>query len=281
MAKRWAISLIGDEVGGSLDDMIRFCGEHGLSRLELRTVGGRNLLGMTLDEVRPIARKVVDAGLGVPCFVSPILKWAMPGKTAAGGKVDFAFDPASCPAPDPMRHAFEIARLLGAPRMRIFSWLDFAGWSFDDLAEPYARLCALAEAYDVDLLVENEPVCTVRTLAELRAAMDRFPHPRLRPLIDICNAIAARETPSEDDVRAMASRATLVHLKDYALGRRKVAAMGEGDIDWGRWLGLLIAAMPGEVATLTLETHVPGDGWNATARSLAHVRTLLDRQRAD
>lgn len=280
MARRWAISLIGDEVASSLDDMIRFCREHGLSRLELRTVGGRNLLGMTLDEVRPIAEKVADAGLTVPCFVSPILKWSLPGKAAAGGKVDFAFDPTSCPSPDPMRHAFEIARLLGAPRMRVFSWLDFAGWTFDDLAEPYARLCALAREHDVDLLVENEPVCTVRTLAELRATMDRFPDPRLRPLIDVCNAVAAREEPAEADVAAMAPRATLVHLKDYSLGRRKVAAMGEGDIDWRRWLGLMLDAMPGEIATFTLETHVPAEGWAATARSLAWVRGALDPARA-
>src|SRR5476651_2784800 len=48
---RLALAVIGDEVGPSLSEMISFCGENGLSRLDMRTVDGRNLLGMTLKEI--------------------------------------------------------------------------------------------------------------------------------------------------------------------------------------------------------------------------------------
>ena len=48
---RLALSVIGDEIGPSLEEMISFAHEYGLTRLDMRTVGGRNLLGMTKEEI--------------------------------------------------------------------------------------------------------------------------------------------------------------------------------------------------------------------------------------
>ena len=50
---RLQLSVIGDEIGSSLDEMISFAHEHGLTRLDMRTVGGRNLLAMKTEEVIP------------------------------------------------------------------------------------------------------------------------------------------------------------------------------------------------------------------------------------
>jgi len=120
---RLALAVIGDEIGPTLDEMISFCAENDVRRLDMRTVGGRNLMGMTLDEVAGIARTLEQAGLSIPTFVSPVLKWAMPGKEAASGKVDFAFDPATCPADDPLAHGFDVAGVLKARKLRVFSTL--------------------------------------------------------------------------------------------------------------------------------------------------------------
>ena len=115
---RLALAVIGDEISPSLDEMISFCTEHQVRRLDMRTVDGRNLLGMSLQEGGSIARRIEAAGLSVPTFVSPLLKWPAPGKEGADGKVDFAFDPADCPADDPLVHAFDMATVLGAERIR-------------------------------------------------------------------------------------------------------------------------------------------------------------------
>src|SRR5882724_1490179 len=117
---RLALAVIGDEIGPSLDEMLSFSVENNVRRLDMRTVDGRNLLGLGLDEVAGIARAVSRAGIEVPTFVSPLLKWPAPGKAQKDGKVDFAFDPAECPAADPLAHAFEIAGTLGAGRIRVF-----------------------------------------------------------------------------------------------------------------------------------------------------------------
>ena len=76
---RLALAVIGDEIGPSLDEMISFCQEHEVRRLDMRTVGGRNLLSMNLEEASSIARTIEKAGLQVPTFVSPLLKWPAEG----------------------------------------------------------------------------------------------------------------------------------------------------------------------------------------------------------
>src|SRR5262249_60650848 len=111
---RLALAVIGDEIGPSLAEMLSFCAENDVRRLDMRTVDGRNLLGMGLSEVDAIGRQLKASGIAVPTFVSPVLKWPAPGKAPAGGKVDFAFDPATCPIADPLAHAFHVATVLGA-----------------------------------------------------------------------------------------------------------------------------------------------------------------------
>ncbi len=156
---RLALAVIGDEIGPSLEDMISFCQEHDVRRLDMRTVNGRNLLSMGLEEATAIARTIEKAGLQVPTFVSPLLKWPAAGKTAdGGGKVDFAFDPKDCPAEDPLIHAFDLAVVLGASRIRVFSHLRYPGYKPQDLFGRYERLIDLAGTYSVTVEIENEPV---------------------------------------------------------------------------------------------------------------------------
>src|SRR6187551_1523693 len=164
---RLALAVIGDEIGPSLPDMLSFCTENGVRRLDMRTVDGRNLLGMTLDEVDAIGRRLKADGISVPTFVSPVLKWPAPGKAPAGGKVDFAFDPATCPTEDPLAHAFDVAMVLGASKIRVFSFLRYPGYTPGDLGPPIDRLVDLAERFDITIEMENEPVCNIGSLADL------------------------------------------------------------------------------------------------------------------
>ena len=171
---RLALSVIGDEIGPSLEEMISFAHEHGLKRLDMRTVDGRNLLGMKKEEIIKISRTLEKAGLSVPTFVSPLFKWPAKGKSAAAGKVDFAFDPKECPAEDIIDHAIEIAVILGAPHMRIFSYLRHRRFRPSDLTDgkAFTKLMSLASHYDISIQLENEPVCNIGNIAELRAFFD-------------------------------------------------------------------------------------------------------------
>jgi sugar phosphate isomerase/epimerase len=271
-----ALSVIGDEVGASLDEMISFAEENDLSRLDMRTVDGRNLLGMSLEEVRDIAYTLHDADIEVPCFVSPVLKWAAPGKAAAGGKVDFAFDPRTCPTGDPIGHAFDIANVLGAPRLRVFSHLRYPGFAAHDIEIAVGRLAALGAHHDVFVEMENEPVCNVGSVAELAAFFrDLSDVPDyLRPLVDIGNSWSMGEPPKADDIQLLAPHVDLIHIKDRDLTAKRGVPVGDGGVPWAMELKRLLQGVTAEEVVASLETHCPQDGRNATARSVANLRRI-------
>jgi sugar phosphate isomerase/epimerase len=273
---RLALAVIGDEIGPSLPEMISFCAEHGVSRLDMRTVDGRNLLGMSLAEVGAIKRALGAAGIEIPTFVSPLLKWQAPGRMPAGGKnVDFAFDPRQCPAPDPVLHGFEVAAALGARRLRVFSYLRYTGYRPADLAGETKRLSALAERYELTVELENEPVCNIGSVAELAAFFRAGLAPaRLRPLVDIGNSWSMGAPPDAADVLALAPMVDLIHLKDRDLARRQTVPLGDGDVPWMMELVRLLTHCNAPEVLASLETHCPQDGRNATARSVAALRRI-------
>lgn len=274
---RLALAVIGDEIGPTLDEMISFCVENDVRRLDMRTVGGRNLMGMKLDEVAGIARTLESAGLSIPTFVSPVLKWAMPGKEPADGKVDFAFDPATCPADDPLAHAFDVAIVLKARKLRVFTHLRYPGYQPVDLIPRFERLADLAATYSVDVEIENEPVCNVGSVTDLVAFFEEFPKPlptTLKPLLDIGNAWAIEAPPTDAEIEALAEHVDAIHLKDRDVTTKRTVPLGDGDIPWADELKRLLRGVEVPEVLASIETHCPGDGRNATARSVAALRRI-------
>lgn len=272
---RLALAVIGDEIGPSLAEMLSFCSEHGVRRLDMRTVDGRNLLGMRVDEVRSIRVALDKAGIEVPTLVSPLLKWAAPGKTAAGGKVDFAFDPAQCPAPNPLAHAFAIADVLGARHMRVFSFLRYAGYTPQGIEPAIDQLTDLAKRHDVIVEIENEPVCNVGSIAELADFFRAIPATsHLRPLVDIGNSWSMGQPPSDPDIAMLAPSVDLIHLKDRNFAQRRTVPLGDGEVPWAKELTRLLKDAKSPQVLASMETHCPQDARNATAKSVVALRRI-------
>lgn len=276
---RLALAVIGDEIGPSLPEMISFCAEQGVRRLDMRTVDGRNLLAMTLREVTVVADTLKAAGLEVPTLVSPLLKWAAGNKAASNGPVDFAFDPAQCPGKDVLAHAFDIAAVLGAPRIRVFSHLRYPGFSPGDLEPALDRLEDLAARHDVAIELENEPVCNLGSVAELAQFFKSHAvsSSRLRPLVDIANSYAMKAPPTEADIAYLAPKVDMIHLKDRDLAGNRTVPLGGGDIGWADELTRLLAGVEADEIVASIETHCPQDGRKATAQSVRALRRVADQ----
>ena len=276
MPARLALAVIGDEIGPSITEMLSFCDENKVRRLDMRTVDGRNLLGMTLEEVDAIGRQLKSAGIKVPTFVSPVLKWAAPGKAPAGGKVDFAFDPSTCPADDPLAHAFDVATVLGAPKIRVFTFLRYPGFTPDDLLTPMDRLVDLAVRHDTTIEVENEPVCNIGSMPELTRYFASLEEhlPWLRPLVDIGNSWSMGHPPSDEDFATLGPLVDLIHLKDRDFDAKRTVPLGDGAVPWARELKRLLDHVTVPEVVASMETHCPQDGRNATAKSVAALRRI-------
>jgi sugar phosphate isomerase/epimerase len=273
---RLALAVIGDEIGPSLAEMLSFCAENDVHRLDMRTVEGKNLLGMTLDEVDAISKTLRKADIKVPTFVSPVLKWPAAGKASAGVKVDFAFDPTLCPTDDPLSHAFDVATVLGASRIRVFSHLRYPGYKPGDLEAPVDRLLDLVARFDVTVEMENEPVCNIGSVAELAAFFAHYPEPpgHLRPLVDIGNSWGMGMPPGDDDIAALAPLVDLIHLKDRDFDAKRTVPLGDGGVPWAEELKRLLSGVREREIVASMETHCPQDGRNATARSVAALRRI-------
>src|SRR5262249_18436871 len=158
----------------------------------------------------------------VPTFVSPILKWPAPGKQPTTGKVDFAFDPASCPSEDPLEYACDVAGVLGAARVRFFSYLRHDGFKAADLVQPIERLMDLAGMLFTFMHLENEPVGNIGSIAELAdffrqiAELFKIMHGvraiPVQPLLDIGNSYAMGAIPTDRDIAMLAPHVDTIHL---------------------------------------------------------------------
>ncbi len=270
-------AVISDETGPHLDDCIRFCTEEGLDSIEIRMVDGIAPLSLTDAQARDAARRIHGAGLTVAGIATPILKWAMPGKTASDLGDQFGFDRAGRSDDDLTRDAIRVADIFETKNLRIFSYLTHHDFALDDLAPALERLIAHAEAHDKVLLLENEPVCNIGRFDELAAVLAHFDHPRLQGLPDIGNSAHVGEFPSDDLVARIMPRVAHVHFKDYSAVQDRFVPLGQGDVKLDDYLAALFSAAKERQLTFSLETHTPDQPLEGTRASFRALKGAVER----
>src|SRR5689334_742714 len=137
------ICLITDEVSPSLDEGLAFARAEGVDAIDLRVVDGRNVLALSRKELSDAARRVRNAGLAASCICTPLLKWSPPGKSSTTRGDQFGFDLGERAPGEVYTQAFEAAEILGARKLRIFSYLTYDGYRVDDLRPAMDDLLAL------------------------------------------------------------------------------------------------------------------------------------------
>lgn len=271
----YTISVVSDEIAPDIDTAIRFAREQGLRHLDLRSLGGRNLIDLDDAEIDAVGAKIAAAGLTPLCFASPLLKWLPPGMERPLQAHDaFGFDAGAVDETRLFRRAFAICARLGISRLRIFSYLAYEGFAPAHLDRPLEALIDLAERHDCLLLLENEPVCNLSLLPALAAFFAERAHPRLRLLFDLGNLQAMGAPPQAAEIAAVAPSVGYIHIKDHAKGRG-IVPLGEGEADHRGALAIISRAQPLASLPFALETHLPQEGWRASAAALAALRRLL------
>jgi len=271
------IAVITDEVSQDPAVFLAFMATHRVTTVDIRAVEGRNVILFDDRALDALAARLRDAGLVMSCYCSPLLKWPRAGHATAGGAANFhGFDPSDLPPEDALPRAFEVANRLSAPRLRIFSYLRYDGFTPADLDDDLDRLLDLADAHDVTLLLENEHVCNAITLGDITAICARRDHPRLKGVLDIANHMSVgNPAPSEDEIIAAARIAGGVHVKDFNAERRYVP-LGQGVVPQQAPLATILANAPAGPLPISIETHMPSQGPVATAASLKALRGMLD-----
>lgn len=264
------LSVITDEIAVSLDDVLAFAAAERLTNLEVRQIDGANFLALESPALKAAAARIAGAGLRVSALTTPLLKWPAPGQPFALKGDQFGFDPRGRPVPEHFERACAAAHVFGTRYLRIFSYLSHDSFQQGELDADLTALIRLAETHDLVLLMENEPVCNIRTIPGLLALMRAWEHPRLRCLLDIGNIYGAGGTVTPADLAPLMAYVPYMHIKDYHTGERRHAVLGEGSVPFVELLPVCLTAAPGEM-TLSLEVHVP----SGARASLAALRKLV------
>ena len=109
----YTLAAFADEAGSSLTAQIAALQRNGIGLLEIRGVDGKSIADVDAGEAKEIAKRLADAGLAVRSIGSPYGK--------IGINDDFG------PHFEKFRRTLEVAGILGASYMRIFSFFIPAG----------------------------------------------------------------------------------------------------------------------------------------------------------
>ncbi|MDO4867101.1 MAG: TIM barrel protein [Clostridia bacterium] len=240
-----------DEASPRIDGQIAALVRNRMDGLEIRNVDGENVSDISLEKAREVRRKLEAAGLVVWSVGSPI------------GKIDIARDDFPSHL-DKLRHTLEVAEVLGARRIRIFSFYipvgdDPAAWR-GEVLDRLNRMADLAEGTGIRLCHENEKGIygdnAARCLDIHRA------EPRLAGVFDPANFIQTGQDVAAA-WEALKPYVDYMHVKD-ALADGSVVPAGRGIGSLAEILGDYLA---GGGTALTLEPHLKVfDGLSALER---------------
>ena len=272
-----------DEISDDLDIALGIMKQNNVMYGELRTVNQKNFVFWTDEEVDYFAKRVFDAKVEIVAAASPLFKWFIDVDSPAVVHDSFGFNPrlSDEEKEQTITRAIEVAARLSIPRIRIFSGLGVTAGAGKQFANDplLAKALELADQNNIDLYIENEPVCRVNKKRDLIDLLKYNNNPRLKLWLDIANMVELDEIIDEEFIAEIAPRLGYIHVKDFTLrgGKKKYVPVGEGIIDYSTILTNLISKAANDIV-LTVETHATEHKQESSTRAIIGTRNLLREQ---
>ncbi len=229
------LAAFADEADGRISEQIKAMVRNGIDFLEIREVDGENISDITKEKAKEVRRQLDDAGLGVWSLGSPY------GKT--GICDDFGAHL------DKFRHGLELADILGAKHIRMFSFYvpsgDEAKYK-DEVMKRLEMFIKEAEGSGIILCHENEKGIYGDIASRCEEIHKEFP--QLKAVFDPANFIQCGQDTKEA-WKILSPYVEYMHIKD-AQADGSVVPAGK---DIGN-LPYLLENYKGSV--LTLEPHL-------------------------
>ena len=215
----WTLSGFIDEISDDFSEQCKVAAGLGLRHVEVRSACGINILDLDDAQLDTLRQTLAEYGLSVSSIGSPI------------GKI--SIDDDFPPHLERMRHAVEVAELLEAPYIRLFSFFIPEGTDPDSRRdEVLSRMSALAEAAadsDVILVHENEKEIygdIPRRCLDIVTSVDS---PRLQLAWDPANFVQVGVGPFTEGYNMLRPYVGYIQIKDALLADGTVVVAGAGD----------------------------------------------------
>jgi sugar phosphate isomerase/epimerase len=215
----WTLSGFSDEIDQDFATQCEVVTGLGLQYIEIRSAWGTNVLDLDADQLATVQQLLTQHGLRVSSIGSPIGKIAITD--------DFA------PHLERMRHAAEVARLLEAPYIRLFSFFIPEGDDPDDHRdEVITRMRAIAEVAEeagVIAVHENEKEIfgdIPRRCLDIVTTVDS---PHLKLAWDPANYVQCGVKPFSEGYADLRPHTVYIQIKDALFADSSVVVAGAGD----------------------------------------------------
>lgn len=227
------LSAFSDEAGKELSCQIEALKRNNVFLTELRSVGGKNVKDLTLDEAREIKAELSANGIGLSALGSPM------------GKVDIDVELEEYLKD--VRHMCELALIFGTDRIRMFSFFN-AYEKREKVFEYLRAMVKVAKEYGITLCHENEKKIYGDTTERIMELHDNIEG--LGFVYDFANFLQVDELP-ENNMELLYPFTDYFHIKDvvHKTGELVPAGYGDGQID------MLIRRLDRD-AIFTIEPHL-------------------------
>ena len=223
------IYAFADEASPRIDEQIKAMVRNGLQGLEIRNVDGENVSAISLDKAREVRKKLDDAGLITWSIGSPL------------GKIDI--EKASFEEHlDSLRHTLEVASVLGAKNIRMFSFFLPAGKDpalfRNQVMDRLHRMVEVSAGSGIALCHENEKGIYGDVATRCLDVLTEVPE--LHGVFDPANFVQC----GQDTLEAwemLKDRINYMHIKDALFADSSVVPAGKGDGHVGEVLHAFLA----------------------------------------
>jgi len=259
---RSRLTVIADETGGDPDAWVAFAKKYQLKWLELRAVmvdGNPLMLDMlTAAQLKPIAKRLKDEGIGVSFFNSALLKHTLPGTKPVltedwyeqlYARRGLTPEGMYSTRNDRLKKAIEVAQTVNAGMLRTFSFwrVQEPRSLFPRLVDLFGEMGEIARSAGCRLLVETEYATNVATCLEMRDLMAKLPSKAIGINWDPQNSLELEPDVFPTGYQKLpANRIWNVQLKAEGL-------FGNKRLDWGAIMRRM--SSDGYQGLFALETH--------------------------
>ena len=215
------LSAFADEYGMELSEQIEGLKKNGISLLEIRSVGDKNVSDFTDEEAKAYYDELKKNGISVWSIGSPL------------GKVDINCD--FNEYEKKIRRVCEIANIMHADKIRMFSFYK----AYDNKEKVFAylkRMLEIAKEYNVELYHENEREIYGDTFERVLEIKENVPG--LKHVFDPAN-YALIGVDCKAAIDKFIDEVGYFHIKDAIFATGQIVPAGEGDGQFPHIISLL------------------------------------------